>query len=219
MEYQTIKIKNKYVNGFISVGDIFYNFTIEKIFDDPEKKNRGKLCVAKCRCGKEKTLPLYYIISGESKSCGCLKGTGITKRYKNVYDIWRMMKKRCFDKNAKEYVNYGKRGITICPTWLEYKSFLTWALENGYKKGLSIERIDNNGNYCPENCKWISLAKQARNKRNNRLLTYNGETKCMAEWAEIVGIKQDVIKDRLNRYNWTVEEALGFKKRIRRGKK
>ena len=78
--------------------------------------------------------------------------------------------------------------------------------------------IDNNGNYCPENCKWISLAKQARNKRNNHLITYNGETKCMAEWAEIVGIKQDVIKDRLNRYNWTVEEALGFKKRIRRGK-
>lgn len=213
MEYENIRLKNKYIDGIVSIGDKFYNFTIEKIFDDYEHKNKGKFCLAKCICGTEKVLPLYYIVSGDSKSCGCLRGKGNTKKYKNVYDIWRMMKKRCFDKNAKEYINYGKRGITICPDWLEYETFLDWALENGYEKGLSIERIDNNGNYCPQNCKWIPLEKQARNRRNNHFITYAGKTKCLAEWAEIVGINQDVIKDRLNRYNWTIEEALGFKKR------
>lgn len=120
--------------------------------------------------------------------------------YEKLYNVWKNMKSRCYDKNSDRYYTYGARGIKICEEWKNnFRVFAKWAYQNGWKVGLSIERKDHNGNYCPENCTFITMNEQARNKTSNVLVTYNGETKCVAEWAEIIGIDAKTIYARLYR--------------------
>ena len=120
--------------------------------------------------------------------------------YEKLYNVWKNMKSRCYDKNSDRYYTYGARGIKICEEWKNnFRVFAKWAYQNGWKVGLSIERKDHNGNYCPENCTFITMNEQARNKTSNVLVTYNGETKCVAEWAEIIGIDAKKIYARLYR--------------------
>lgn len=104
------------------------------------------------------------------------------------------MKARCFNKKNKEYNNYGGRGITICDEWKnDFLSFFNWSMSNGHKDGLSIDRIDVNGNYCPENCRWITPFKQGENKRNHHYIEYNGEKHYLAEWERILKIKKGML--------------------------
>ena len=118
------------------------------------------------------------------------------------------MKARCVDPNSHKYHAYGGRGIKVCDEWLNsFESFYEWAMANGYQKDLSIDRIDNDGNYYPENCRWVTQKEQANNTRKNRLLTYNEETHTVAEWATIVGITKAALYHRLSR-GWSVKEAL-----------
>lgn len=120
--------------------------------------------------------------------------------YEKLYNVWKNMKSRCYDKNSDRYYTYGARGIKICEEWKNnFRVFAKWAYQNGWKVGLSIERKDHNGNYCQENCTFITMNEQARNKTNNVLVTYDGETKCVAEWAEIIGIDAKTIYARLYR--------------------
>ena len=120
--------------------------------------------------------------------------------YEKLYNVWKNMKSRCYDKNSDRYYTYGARGIKICEEWKNnFRVFAKWAYQNGWKVGLSIERKDHNGNYCPENCTFITMNEQARNKTSNVLVTYDGETKCVAEWAEIIGIDAKTIYARLYR--------------------
>ena len=120
--------------------------------------------------------------------------------YEKLYNVWKNMKSRCYDKNSDRYYTYGARGIKICEEWKNnFRVFAKWAYQNGWKVGLSIERKDHNGNYCPENCTFITMNEQARNKTSNVLVTYNGETKCVAEWADIIGIDAKTIYARLYR--------------------
>lgn len=120
--------------------------------------------------------------------------------YEKLYNVWKNMKSRCYDKNSDRYYTYGARGIKICEEWKNnFRVFAKWAYQNGWKVGLSIERKDHNGNYCPENCTFITMNEQARNKTSNVLVTYAGETKCVAEWAEIIGIDAKTIYARLYR--------------------
>lgn len=117
-----------------------------------------------------------------------------------IYNIYRGLKNRCFNPNDYHYKWYGARGVTICEEWLNnYKSFETWALNNGYQDTLTIDRIDNNGNYEPSNCRWITRKEQSNNKRTNHLITINGETKNITEWAENVRIDRKVIERRLKK--------------------
>lgn len=119
------------------------------------------------------------------------------------------MKSRCANPSNKDYSNYGERGITVCEEWKNnFKTFYDWATKTGYEKGLTIERIDVNGNYCPENCKWIPNPIQARNLRKTRLFTYNGETKDIRSWSEQYGVPYYVLRSRLVNYNWPIERAL-----------
>ena len=109
------------------------------------------------------------------------------------------MRERCYDKNSKPFKNYGGRGISICDEWKnDFAAFRDWALANGYREDLSIDRIDVNGNYCPENCRWITLEDQQRNKRTVKPITWNGETHFLPEWAEITGIKYGTLWKRLH---------------------
>jgi hypothetical protein len=105
---------------------------------------------------------------------------------------------RCYKTFSIKYNNYGGRGIIVCDEWKsEFINFYNWAVANGYKDGLTIDRIDNDGNYEPNNCRWVTYKRQARNRRSNHLLTFKGETKPIVEWSEIVGIKADTIWHRL----------------------
>lgn len=118
-----------------------------------------------------------------------------------LYNIWIRMKQRCFNKNSSDYDRYGGRGIAVCEEWKNcYKEFHDWAIANGYNDELSIDRIDNDGDYEPDNCQWITMAQQARNKRNSHMITHNGETKTLAEWAEDMDIESSLLRYRLKHW-------------------
>lgn len=132
---------------------------------------------------------------------------GFSKTEK-LYNVWKSMRQRCLNKNNDDYSHYGGRGITICQDWLDsYIPFREWALANGYQDGLTIDRIDYNGNYCPENCRWITQHDQNRNRTNNRYITYNGVTKTMTDWAEEYNINLRTLKSRLDA-GCDIEDAL-----------
>lgn len=115
-----------------------------------------------------------------------------------IYRRWIAMRARCNNPNHSEYFRYGGRGIKVCKEWEEsFMSFYEWATNNGYEEGLTIDRIDNNKGYSPENCRWATVAQQNRNCRRNHLVTYNGETKCIADWVIKTGLSYDTILYRL----------------------
>lgn len=129
-----------------------------------------------------------------------------------LYQLWSSVRNRCNNPNAQKYARYGGRGIEVCEEWdSSYQSFRDWCLKNGYKDGLTIERMDVNGNYCPENCVFASQKVQQNNRTNNHLLTYEGETHTMAEWADILGLPYKMLEHRINR-GWTVEDAFTIPK-------
>ncbi len=172
----------------------------------------------KCDCGNEKITSLKYLGKGTS-SCGCYSEevhdrvrTKHGKRYSRIYGVYVSMIRRCNAPTAHEYSNYGGRGIKVCDEWQDFETFEKWAMENGYdpdaKHGrCTLDRIDTNGNYEPSNCRWTTMKSQQRNRRNNVLLTYNGETHCMSEWAELIGIPYGTFQKRIAS-GWSVERAI-----------
>lgn len=136
-----------------------------------------RMWLCKCDCGKETTVPTINLTSGNTKSCGCLRPQSCSKNSKvhggygeRLYYVWRSMKGRCNNQNDKRYDRYGGRGISVCEQWNKsYASFRDWALNNGYDEAAeygkcTLDRIDNSGNYCPENCRWVDMAVQSRNR-------------------------------------------------------
>lgn len=166
--------------------------------------NGRQRCLCLCDCGKYVELSYCHVITGHTRSCGCLKTdvikSGANTRhgecYSRLYSTWRAMWTRCRDKSNDLY---GGRGISVCPEWEDYKTFAKWAKESGYSDGLSIDRIDVNGDYCPENCRWANQSRQNRNKRNTLYLSHNGETKPLADWCDEYGIKYPTAARRLRR--------------------
>jgi hypothetical protein len=201
----------------ISFGEKYGNLSTVKEIDSilvGRSKKRFILC--KCICGNIKTYRLEYLRSGHTKSCGCNRLTISAKSRithgesgTRLHNIWSLMLSRCRNKNRKDYKNYGGRGISVCFEWYEYKRFKDWAILNGYEKKLTIERIDNNGNYCPGNCKFATMKEQANNRRNNKLLNHNGITLTIAQWSERLGFKSYIIDNRIRR-GWTTERALSM---------
>lgn len=117
-----------------------------------------------------------------------------------LYGIWVRMRQRCRDPRSSDYHLYGGRGITVCPEWDDFAAFHAWALANGYRDDLTLDRIDNDGPYSPENCRWVPAAAQARNTRRNRLITFRGQTKTLAEWSRILGMEHSLLRYRLDRW-------------------
>lgn len=193
----------------------FGRLIVLKLAFKKQRNKKGVRCywLCKCECGNTVNVLTDALKSGHTKSCGCLGKekrleANITHNFSNnrLYNIWSGMKSRCFNKNNKQYKNYGGRGISICNEWENsFIEFYNWAVNNGYKENLTIDRIDVNGNYCPENCRWATSKEQARNTRKNHTITYNGETHCIAEWAEILDIKYSTLTERV-RKNWSIED-------------
>ena len=125
-----------------------------------------------------------------------------------LYRIWSSMKTRCYNPNFPEYVHYGARGIEVCDEWHEFDAFADWAVSNGYRDDLTIERVDVNGIYCPDNCTWADYTAQANNKTNNRRITFNGKTLTSRQWDRELGYRDGVISDRLNTLGWDLERAM-----------
>lgn len=131
------------------------------------------------------------------------------RKYKRpiLYAVWCTMKARCSNKKSRNYYRYGGRGITVCSEWLQYKNFEKDMLPS-FKKGLTIDRIDNDGNYEPKNCRWATYKEQMNNKCNNHLISYKGITKNLKQWAEYLGIKRSTLYMRISQYGWSVERSL-----------
>lgn len=149
-------------------------------------KCKSRLFVAKCLlCNNEKQISLYEVRSGRIKSCGCVPpGAKHGKCYTNVYKAYSGIKTRCYNKQSVAYKNYGDRGITMCDEWKnDFNFFYDWAINNGYADGLEIDRINVNGNYEPDNCRWATPLVQSRNRRSNKYIEYNGERLTYAEWS------------------------------------
>ena len=130
-----------------------------------------------------------------------------------IYGVWKNMKGRCFNEKDHNYKNYGARGISVCEEWLNPETFFKWASENGYRRGLSLDRIDNNGNYSPENCRWADNVEQGRNRRTNVIIEYKGQSKSIADWAEETGIGYTTLVER-HRNGWTPQEMMETPKRV-----
>jgi hypothetical protein len=188
-----------------------------------ENKGRYVRWLCKCDCGNEFIALTIHLRSGAVKSCGCLRREVAIEKSKTIntkhgkhktrlYKIWAAIKGRCFNKNNSAYKNYGARGITICDEWINnYPAFEKWAIDHGYNDSLTIDRIDVNGNYCPENCRWATRREQQNNRRVNHFLEYHGKKKTIAEWARTLNISSKRIYERLSR-GWSTKNALSRKK-------
>lgn len=212
----------------------FGNLTVIKEVEKPKhiKSIYGHYWLCRCKCGNETIVDTSSLTRthGSVKSCGCL-ARQITSEYmrkkktthgmtgSRLYNIWAGMKARCYNPACKEYPLYGRRGIRMCPEWKEsFEEFCKWALPAGYdetaKRGqCTLDRIDVNGNYCPENCRWVDQKTQCNNTRKNRRITCNGETHTISEWSDITGLSQGTICDRL-KYGWSIQEVLFRPRRI-----
>ena len=181
-------------------------------------KNKRDFYLCKCDCGKETIVCKSDLKRGKVKSCGCLRLELVSKAvskhkmsHSRIYRTWTNMKARCYEQKHLGYPNYGGRGITVCNEWKnDFMAFYNWAMANGYNDNLSIDRIDNNDNYKPSNCRWVTKTEQKRNKRTIVFLTYKGITLCAAQWAKKLGIKVVTLRARLKR-GWPIDKALEYK--------
>jgi hypothetical protein len=185
---------------------------VRRVPNTPQGQARW-LC--RCDCGTERVLKSIVIRRGISKSCGCFRADENIRRFQThghstagvspTYHSWCGMLARCTNPSHRSFARYGARGITVCDRWKQFDNFLA---DMGEKPdGTSLDRIDFNRGYIPGNCRWATPREQARNKRNNYLITIEGMTHCVAEWAELFGIRKDLIWERRQR-GWSDVEAV-----------
>lgn len=170
-------------------------------------KSRKSIWLCICECGSITVVFACDLKRGHTRSCGCLAKSNSKTHgmmYYPEYNAWEGLKNRCDNPSGQDFKDYGGRGITYQDTWKKFENFYA---DMGPKEvGTSIDRIDNNGNYTKENCRWATPKQQANNKRNNRFITWKGETKTLQQWADHIGINQSVLCRRLK--YWTIERAL-----------
>lgn len=199
----------------IPIGNKFGRLTV---IDNSELKH---LC--RCECGTIKAIDMYSLLKGDTMSCGCfhkemsrdmLTTHGLSKT--RLHSVWAGMVARCHSENHSSYKHYGGRGIQVCEEWRkDFKAFYDWAYSVGYKEEFTetgrtkwvIDRIDNDGNYCPENCRWITNAQNVDNTRRTRRYEYNGEKLTLREISNKTGLSRALLDNRINRLGWDIEKA------------
>ena len=196
-------------------GKQFGKLTVVSIAE--RKRDRGGASriwwKCKCECGNECVIRASALTkkTGFQQSCGCLRHKGNPKHglyHTRLHKIWSNMKTRCLNPNSPRYKDYGGRGITICEEWQEdFISFYSWAIEHGYREDLTIDRINNDGNYEPSNCRWADSFMQRRNRKDTHLISYNGETLTAKEWSKKIGGNDHLVGYRL-RAGWDEIRAI-----------
>ena len=209
-----IKYDNKYDHD--EIGKEYNYLRIDKYIGKDKKHRYWFECI--CKCGRRTYKNLTDLKSNNTKSCGCHHVQIAIEHGKNtathglvdskLYNIYQGMYKRCYNPSHKSYYEYGGNGIKICDEWLHDKTkFFRWALDNGYEEGLSIDRIDFTGNYCPENCRWADPKIQCNNRVTNIFLTVGFCTYTAAQWGEILNLTRPAVYHRIKK-GWTAEEIL-----------
>ena len=186
------------------------------VLEKAEPLNGKTRWLCRCDCGKECVVHRSSLLSGNTTSCGCYRAENAKKLYsgvrqndKRLYIVWNGIKQRCTNQNSKSYHNYGGRGIKMDAEWANnYESFYRWAMRSGYRKGLEIDRIDNNGDYCESNCRFVDKETQSNNKRNVKLYTIDGVTKSLPQWCREYGQNYYLIRQRVYKLRWPIKEAL-----------
>lgn len=175
---------------------------------------KGTYWLCSCECGNITIVYTGHLLNEHTKSCGCLNREptkGNTKHGQTgtrLYHILDAMKQRCYNKNHKHYKHYGARDVAVCDEWRnDFMNFHDWAVNSGYDDSLTIDRIDNNGNYEPNNCRWVDYTTQNNNRRNTVYLTYNGKTQTIKEWSKELNVNAKTLYTR-NFKNWNVEDIL-----------
>lgn len=200
----------------INIGDTYNSLTVQKIY----KENNVTCYQCLCKCGKTKiVIGANKLVNGSVKSCGCATGEKCAERNRanrkytltqndRLRDIWRQMHQRCENPKHISYPYYGAKGVSVCKEWDEYETFAIWALSHGYEDNLTIDRINSDKGYFPDNCRWATYKVQNNNSSRCHYITYKGKTQSMTAWAEELGLSRGVIKDRIERLGWSIEDAL-----------
>lgn len=193
-------------------------------------KDDRSMWLCKCDCGKEKIIKGKYLLNGNTKSCGCLSTELLIRRniesgcrggesYEKIYYTWYNMISRCKKGHGEDGENYKSRGISICKEWESYENFRDWSLENGFSENLTIDRVDNDGDYEPSNCRWTTVQVQANNRRSNHNVEFNGVTKTLADWSRFLNLDYGMLRARI-KYGWGTDRLFSppmhteYKRRI-----
>lgn len=209
--YETIDVSENRGSRFNDLtGEKFGRLTVIGL--SPRRSGRKSYWVCQCNCGNKVVVRSDILKAGTTQSCGCIKkeqdkiNLTANRSHKesrtHLYNTWLGMKQRCYDKNTKTYKYYGERGIKVSDEWKnDYTNFAEWARENGYSEDLTIERIDVNGDYSPDNCTWISFEEQMNNRRSSIMIEWNGQTKNLKQWSEELDLPYRTLNSRYNRDN------------------
>lgn len=188
----------------------------------PKYKGSEGRWKCRCDCGNISYVPTYHLRCGNTKSCGCgridsarkkkpelrsYQGAYTESHRPRLYWTWLNMIRRCENPKAPDYHRYGAIGISVCEEWHDLPAFLNWAYSNGWQEGLTLDRIDNDGEYCPANCRWADRYTQGNNKRTNVFLELNGERHTVTEWSRIINLSPNVLYGRM-KSGWPVEDIL-----------
>jgi len=191
------------------IGSTHTNLTIWAVGKKQGSYRYMALC--DCSCGTSPYLTrLDKVLAGLTQSCGCFHAAVITKHGKwnhPLYPLWRGIVQRCTEPNNRSYPRYGGRGIKVCERWLNPDNFIS-DMGPTYKKGLQIERVDNDRDYSPENCRWATQTEQQRNKRSNIRITLDGKTKVLSEWCKDFGVRYQLAWERIKLQGWHPHKAL-----------
>ena len=197
-------------------GQKFGRLTAIGIDERADTKRTYWVCA--CDCGNFKTVRSDILLSGCTRSCGCMKReqdvvnldrTSHMMSGTRLYGIWAGIKKRCLNINDIRYQDYGGRGIKVCDEWKNsFETFMKWALNSGYQEDLTIDRIDNDGDYEPNNCRWATMKDQSNNRRSNIKITIGNATKTMTEWCKIFDLDYKMVLARYNRNGFCTLDEL-----------
>lgn len=206
---EIIKSLIECVTSQAKVGEKFSRLTVIRV--GRTDKPRRYYAICDCECGKSDIpVQIARLKSGKTKSCGCFNKDQKTTHglyYMPIYQRWAAMMDRCFNTKRNNFSEYGGRGITVCDRWKTPENF-TSDMSASFSEELQLDRIDTNGNYSPENCRWISQIENLGNRRNTVMITYKGETKNIQQWSESTGISKKNISTRYCEYGWSAERTL-----------